>query len=151
MDFTQVLKENTMDLNMQAKNKDEALGKLMDLLDNAGVIKSKEGFLKDVMAREAEGSTGIGNFIAIPHGKSEHVEKISVAFGKLTAPIPWETLDGKPVKVIFLFAVPNDDNTNQNHLKLLSQLATTLAHEESQEQLLAAKDKEEVFNIFQSK
>jgi len=151
MDFTQVLREEIMDLQMEAKDKDEALRKLVDLLEKAGAIESCEGFLKDVMERESEGPTGIGNYIAIPHGKSKYVKQTSVALAKLKEPISWETLDGKPVKIIFLFAVPNNDETNHNHLKLLSQLAGILSYDEAQEKLLSVQDKGQVINIFESR
>lgn len=150
MDFTEVLRESIMDLGMDAKNKEDAIGQLSELLYKDGAISSKDGYINDVFLREKEGPTGIGNYIAIPHGKSSAVQKISVAFAKLNNPIEWETLDGNPVKLIFLFAVP-DKNSNRDHLKLLSQLAAVLAYEESQQALIDAKEPKEVVNIFKSR
>ena len=146
MEFDKVMRPQIINLELDAKTKEEALDKLSDMLLKDEAIASKDAYLKDVYLREKLGPTGIGNYIAIPHGKSESVIKTSVAFAKLVNPIQWETLDGEPVKLIFLFAVPaaNEDNL---HLQLLSQLAAVLAYDESQEQLLNAKSAEEVLQI----
>lgn len=150
MEFSEVLREPIMNLSLDAKDKKDAIDKMAELLYKDGAISSKKEYIDDVFFRETEGPTGIGNYIAIPHGKSGAVEKTSVAFAKLNNPIEWETLDGNPVKLIFLFAVPNK-NSDRDHLKLLSQLAAVLAYEESQKALLDAKDPQEVVRIFKSR
>lgn len=150
MELTEVLREQIMDIHMEAKDKAEVLDKLSGLLLKDGAISSKEVYINDVLLREKEGPTGLGNYIAIPHGKSSTVKKTSVAFAKLKNPVEWETLDGNPVKIIFLFAVP-DQNSNKDHLKLLSQLASVLAYDDSQQALLEAESPAEVVQIFKSK
>lgn len=147
MDFYSIMRPEIIELDMDAADKDDVLHKLADLFVKDGTILSTEAYLNDVYEREKEGATGMGNFIAIPHGKSDSVVKTSVAFARLKKPIQWETLDGNPVKMIFLFAVPNK-NRNMNHLRILSQLASILAHDETMALLTQAKTSDEVIDIF---
>ncbi len=149
MDFVEVLRPAIVDLQMEANDKQEVITKLAELLFADGAILSREEYINDVNEREQEGPTGIGNFVAIPHGKSDSVVKISVAMAKLQSPIPWETLDGNPVKIVFLFAVPKQNSSN-DHLKLLSQLAAVLAHDDSIQLLLEVRNPEDIFEVFKS-
>ncbi|MBM7712217.1 fructose PTS transporter subunit IIA [Enterococcus xiangfangensis] len=134
--------------NMTAKTKDEALHDLANQLLANGYISEVSGFIEDIYAREAEGQTGIGNYIAIPHGKSAYVNKVGVAIGINQEEIPWESLDGKGVKGIILFAVGNDNEGANEHLKLLSLFARKLGNDEVIEELLQAKRPEDVVEAF---
>jgi fructose PTS system EIIA component len=146
MDFSTVLRPQIINLDMDATNKEDALQQLSELLLKDGAILSKQDYIESVYQREKEGPTGMGNSIAIPHGKSDCIVKTSVAFARLKNPIGWETLDGAPVKMVFLFAVP-DNNRNIDHLKLLSQLAATLAHDETMKLLNTAGTPAKVIEI----
>ncbi|NRT87375.1 PTS sugar transporter subunit IIA [Clostridium beijerinckii] len=146
-DLAKVIQKETIKLNMKATTKDEALKELTELLYDAGALSSKKEFLEDVYYRETLGSTGIGNGIAIPHGKSKFVNKTSIAFGKTNSDIKWETLDGKPVNFVILFAVTESDK-NSVHVRLLSKVAAKLGDDEACEDLLKAKTPEEVYEIF---
>ncbi|WP_207940666.1 PTS system, fructose-specific IIA component [Enterococcus sp. DIV2402] len=148
MEVKEIIDLKTVKTHMQAKSKDEALTELANLLLESGYITDIPSFIKDIYAREAEGQTGIGNYIAIPHGKSAAVKKIGVAIGINDTEIPWETLDGKGVKGIILFAVGNDNDGAQNHLKLLSLFARKLGNDEVVENLLQAKTAAEVKAAF---
>src|SRR5690625_3820606 len=129
---------------MVAKSKEEAIQELAELLLENEYITDIEGFLKDIYAREEVGQTGIGNYIAIPHGNSDSVKKIGVAIGIMQEEIAWETLDDKGVKGIILFAVGNDNDGAQTHLKLLSSFARKLGNDEVIEEMLQAKEAEAV-------
>ena len=148
MEVKNIVDLKTIKTNMHAKSKDEALKELAELLLQNEYITDVEGFMKDIYIREAEGQTGIGDYIAIPHGKSNSVKKIGVAIGINEEEIPWETLDGKGVKGIILFAVGNDNEGAQNHLKLLSLFARKLGNEEVVEKLLESKKSEDVKEAF---
>lgn len=148
MNVADVINQNAIDLDLQVNDKRGALEALTDLLLKDGAITSKEQFINDVYLREAEGKTGIGNFIAIPHGKSDSVVRTCLAIGKVDAGIPWETLDGQPVKLIILFAVDNQSRAHQ-HVKLLAKVAGALADEEVCEALLRAETSQEVLAVFQ--
>ncbi|MER2226260.1 MAG: fructose PTS transporter subunit IIA [Carnobacterium sp.] len=148
MEVKNIVDLKTIKTNMQAKTKDEALKELTELLVQNGYITDVDGFMKDIYAREAEGQTGIGNYIAIPHGKSDFVKKIGVAIGIIEEEIPWETLDGKGVKGIILFAVGDDNDGAQNHLKLLSLFARKLGNDEVVKNILQSKKAEDVKAAF---
>ncbi|SNZ17957.1 PTS system IIA component, Fru family [Terribacillus aidingensis] len=140
MEVKDIVDINTIRTDMKAKSKEEALKELAEVLLQNEYITDIEVFLKDIYEREAMGETGIGNFIAIPHGNSESVEKIGVAIGITQDEIPWETLDDNGVKGIILFAVGKENDGAQTHLKLLSLFARRLGNDEVIENLLQSKD-----------
>lgn len=141
-----VITENLIQLEMKAKTKEEAIQELTHLLMVNGDIKDEVAFMDDVFQREAEGMTGIGNSIAIPHGKSDSVIKTSLVVGKTTTPIQWESLDDEPVRVIILFAVKNTD-ANTMHIKLLQKVAMLLADEDFIENMLNAQTKSKMMEL----
>lgn len=146
MNIEEVLSENLIVLDMKASNKEEAIRELAEILYKEGKISDKELFVKDVYLREAEGQTGLGNHIAIPHGKSDAVQVTSIVFGRTSNSLLWESPDNKPVHVVILFAVRNVDKTTV-HLKLLSQVAMALADDETLEKLLTTQDKKEIIRL----
>lgn len=148
MEVTDIVDLKTVKTNMNAATKDEALKDLAQELLTNGYISDIDGFIKDIYAREAEGQTGIGNYIAIPHGKSAFVNKIGVAIGINEQEIPWESLDGNGVKGIILFAVGNDNEGATSHLKLLSLFARKLGNDEVVDNLLKASKPEDVVAAF---
>ncbi|MDU6524678.1 MAG: PTS sugar transporter subunit IIA, partial [Enterococcus sp.] len=99
-----------------------------------------------VYLREQQGETGIGQGIAIPHGKSQAVQKTTVAIATLDKEIEWETLDGKGVEAIILFAV-KDSDANTTHVLLLQQIAILLANDEFLTQLKAVTSVDELFDL----
>ena len=150
MDIEKILNEDLIDLEMNVKTKNEAIQSLTNLLVSVGNISNPELFIKDVYAREAEGKTGLGSHIAIPHGKSDAVKITSIAVGRTKNDLIWESHDNLPVHVIILFAVRNVDKTTV-HLKLLSQVAIALADDETIEKLLTTNNKTEVINLLSNK
>ena len=146
MDTTKILNENLIQLNMKARTKEEAIQELTECLYKEGNVSDPVAFTKDVYIRESEGKTGLGNHIAIPHGKSDAVQVTSIAFGRTENELVWETPDDEPVQVVILFAVRNADKTTL-HLKLLSQVAMALADDDTLAKLLVTKDKREVIQL----
>lgn len=146
MTIDEVLNENIIELNMAAETKAEVIDKMAEMLYENHDIVSKEGFIRDVMDREGKGTTGVGMGIAIPHGKSDSVLNTSIAVAKLNEPVEWNSLDGKPVKLVFLLAVPKDGGDNV-HLKLLSEIASMLMDDEFRERLYRADSKKELIEI----
>ncbi|WP_210526445.1 PTS sugar transporter subunit IIA [Pantoea ananatis] len=147
MDISRILTPRRVNLNLQASSKEEAIIELTDLLFSDGAISDKQAFIKDVWLREAEGSTGFENHIAIPHGKSSAVKQTTLAIGRSQQDIPWETLDGSQVRCIILFAVRLEDQ-NTPHIRLLSQMASALADDEVIAQLLVENDPSEIIRLF---
>ncbi|WP_028125456.1 PTS sugar transporter subunit IIA [Eremococcus coleocola] len=126
---SEVVSKDLMLINCDEKNKSDILNKLADLCLEKGVISDKAQFLKDVYLREEEGETGIGQGVAIPHGKSSAVINTRIAVATLENSIDWESLDNEKVNTIFLFAVKNTE-ANTKHIMLLQQIAILLADDE---------------------
>ncbi len=147
MELKNAIDSKIINLNLKAKNKKEAIIELSELLLKAGYIDNVDEFINDIYLRESEGITGIGNYIAIPHGKSDSVTNIGIAIGKLDHEIEWETLDNKGVKIIFLFCVSNNAEFAQNHMRLLAQIAGRLGNDKVVEKLQQVKTVEELKNI----
>lgn len=147
MNVSEVLKKEHIVTKLDAKTKEEALAALVDVLCASGNIKNRDEFLKDVLDREAVSTTGIGNGIAIPHGKSLNVSETTVAVGRLSSPVEWKSVDDAPVEFVVLLAVNDNDKTGV-HVKILSEMARKLASEENCKKLLNAKDADEIISIF---
>lgn len=147
MDLNEVFRPACIDLEMDAKNKEEVLSNLADLLLKDKAITSTKEYLKAVYKREAEAPTGIGNLIAIPHGKSSCILKTSVAYARLKKSIQWESCDNSPVKYVFLLAVP-EENRNVNQIKLLSHIARILAQDDILGKLEKLNTVKEVIELF---
>ena len=147
MNISDVLRNDRIELHLKSDTKEDALRELTELLYKSGALTDKDAFLNDVLARETISTTGIGNGIAIPHGKSANVLETTAAIGRCDKPIEWESLDGEPVNFIVLLAVNENDRTGV-HVKLLSQMARKLASEETCKRLVNAKTAEEITTIF---
>jgi len=141
-----VITEELIDLDLQAKNKEEAILELTNILYKKGLISNVEDFSKDVFFREKEGTTGLGKGTAIPHGKSDSVIKTSLVVGKISQPIKWESLDEQPVDIIILFAVKNSE-ANTLHIKLLQKVAVLLADDSFIYELRHVKTKKELLQL----
>lgn len=98
MSVLEILDDDLMVENLQADSKIDALSKMTDILLEHNYISDKEGFLNDVLEREKLGTTGIGDYVAIPHGQSDYVNKTTIMISKLQNEIEWETLDVKVLR-----------------------------------------------------
>jgi len=146
LDFSKVVSEELIQLDLQATSKIEVIKELSNLLFVNGCISDEDGFIQDVMYRENEGVTGLEKGIAIPHGKSDYVLKTSIAIGRTKKPVEWESMDGNPINLIILFAVKNSDKTT-THIKLLQKVAVLLSDEETIEQFQTLKTKKEFLHL----
>lgn len=141
--YLSVIHHQTVAVDVAATNKEEVFQYIGDMLYKAGIVDSVENFKKDLYHREMEGKTGIGNGVAIPHGKSLAVKDTCISVIKLCDSIEWETLDGKPVRVIICFAVSDADRTDK-FLRMMAQVARKLAYQETVDQLMMAKTSDEL-------
>ncbi|MDM8213876.1 fructose PTS transporter subunit IIA [Enterococcus hirae] len=148
MALEKILNEKIMGVDLPGKTKDEAIKELANLLLKNGYISDIEAFIKDIYYRESLGKTGIGNYIAIPHGQSESVIKNGIAIGKFKNEIPWESLDEKPVRIVCLFCVKAGDGGESEHLRMLAALAGKLGNDEVVENLLNATTVHEMREAF---
>ncbi|MDB0439385.1 PTS sugar transporter subunit IIA [Clostridioides difficile] len=147
MKISDVLKEEQIVFNLEATTKEETIKKLSRIFVENGIVDNEEEYVKSVLDREEHATTGIGNGIAIPHGKSDAVKKSSIIFAKSKNKIEWDALDEKPVDSIFLLAISNIDK-DSNHLVLLSKLATKLMDDDNVDALKLANSAQEVIKIF---
>ena len=128
MKITDLLAKESIKLNATIKDKDEVLNTMVDLMDKSGKISDKKLYLDAVKAREEEGTTGVGNGIAIPHGRCSAVKQAGLAAMSIKGGVEYNALDGKPVDLVFLIAAP--ENSGNVHLEILSKLATMLMDDE---------------------
>lgn len=138
MRIIDLLNEKGIDLAGKPASKEETIQRLVQLMANTGKITDPEVFKKAVMAREAEGSTGIGEGVAIPHGKSPVVKDAGLAAMVVRDGTDFEALDGELAYLFFMIAAPEEANTL--HLEVLSRLSTILMDEEFRTKLIAAAD-----------
>ncbi|MEZ3508168.1 MAG: fructose-specific PTS transporter subunit EIIC [Lachnospiraceae bacterium] len=145
MRITELLDQRSISLTGAPANKAEALDQLVELMVQSGKINDKEAYRRQVYAREEESTTGIGEGIAIPHGKCEAVTKPGLAAMVVKDGVDFDALDGEPVTLIFLIAAPNtEDNV---HLDVLSKLSVLMMDEDFSDSLRNASSVEEFLSI----
>lgn len=137
---------NNIVLDSPVSTKEEALKSLCTMLENNGYVSDKQQFYQDVLLREKMGPTGMENGIAIPHGESSAAKYATIAILKTKNALEWESLDQKPIHLIFLMVVPTK-NRDVEHLKMLSHLSAALTHKDVQQKLLAEDDPEQFKKI----
>lgn len=145
MKITDLLSKESVLLNIDVKDKDACLVKLVDLMDASGKISDKKLYLDAVHEREKEGTTGVGNGIAIPHGRCSGVKEPGLAAMTINGGVEYNALDSKPVDLAFLIAAP--EGSGSVHLEILSKLATMLMDENFVADLKKAKTVEEFLKV----
>ena len=145
MELTEFITPQLIILELKANKKVDAIKELIDLIDKAGYVSDTETFLKSVLEREKVGSTGIGKGIAIPHSRTSTVREVVVAIGRSKEGIEFDSLDGKPVNLIFLIAAPIE--SGGLYLKALARLSRLLRYQEFRNELLEAQAVEDIINI----
>ncbi len=145
MRIIDLLDKRSISLDASPTSKSEALDMIIDLMCASGKISDREAYRAKVYAREEEGSTGIGEGIAIPHGKCDAVKEPGLAAMVVKNGVDFDSLDGEPAELFFLIAAPNtEDNV---HLDVLSKLSRMLMDEDFSSALKAAKSPDEFLSI----
>ena len=145
MKITDLINIEAIDLNVKAFSKEDVIKKAINLMTKNGNIVDLNEYEKLVFNREQEGTTGIGEEIAIPHGKGNCVSKPGVSAMVIPDGVNFDSLDEKDVKLLFLIAAP--DTKDNVHLNVLSKLSSLLMNENFRNKLLNAKSKEEFLKI----
>lgn len=145
MKIRDLLSKESIELNGAAAGKQEVLEKMVALMAASGKIGDVEKYRKGVFAREEEGTTGIGEGIAIPHCKSDAVKRPGLAAMVVKDGVDFDSLDGQPVHLIFLIAAP--DTEDNVHLDVLSRLSVMLMDENFTAGLRGAKSVEEFLAV----
>ena len=145
MKITDLLAKESIDLGVKVSDKNDALKHMADLMDRSGKLSDKKLYLEAVQAREAEGTTGVGGGIAIPHGRCSGVKEAGLAAMTVDGGVEFEALDSKPVELAFMIAAP--ESSGNVHLEILSKLAMMLMDEKFVADLKNAKNAKEFLSI----
>ena len=140
MKTSDLLKKESIMIGVKIDSKEAAIDTLVDLQDKSGNLSDKDAYKKGILAREALGSTAIGEGIAIPHAKSDAVKQAGLVAITVPDGVDYDAPDGMPSKLLFMIAAPKDGDL---HLEVLSKLMTLLMDEELRRELLQAKTPEE--------
>ena len=130
----------------KAEDRDDAIRHLVTLCKQKGKIEETESFLAKVQEREKIVSTGIGMSVAIPHAKLNHFKDFFICIGVLEKGINWHSLDGHPVRLVFLIGGP--DNKQSEYLKILSSLTNLLKSETLRKKMLTTNSSAAMMKIF---
>ncbi len=145
MKITDLLGKGAVLLNVSASGKEDVINQAVELMAKQGNITDKELYKKAVFAREEESTTGVGEGIAIPHGRCEGVSKPGLVAMVIPDGVEYDSLDGEPVNLLFLIAA--DTNSGSAHIDILSKLSGMLMNEEFTKALKAAKTEEEFLKV----
>lgn len=129
MKVLEVLHTDRVDLALEAATKEETIKKMARMFSQGSLLTDESAFIAAVLEREVHSTTGVGNSIAIPHGKSTAVTEPAIAFARLNRAIEWQSLDEKPVSLVVMLAIPESEQGN-THLTILSEIAVKLMDEE---------------------
>ena len=149
MKIRDLLSRESIQLNVAPVSKAEAINKLADLMEASGKLSDKEQYIKDVLKREASGTTGLGDGIATPHAKSAGVKTAGLSAMTVPQGMDFEAMDGLPSRLFFMIAAP--DGSNDTHLELLSNLATMLMEPDFVNALVGAKNVDEFLSLIDAK
>lgn len=149
MRIVDLLHKQGMNLNIKPSSKAECINILVDLMDKTGNLNNKEEYKKAILAREDLSTTGIGDGIAIPHGKTNAVKKASLAAAVCKDGVDYDSLDGMPANLFFMIAVP--DNSDNLHLEVLARLSTILMDEDFRKKLISCTDKDKFLKLIDEK
>jgi len=145
MILTQILQPNCVKVPVENKDKEAVITELVDLLDANGLLLDRDVALDAVLTRERTRSTGTGAGIAIPHGKCNAVKELVMAIGIAHEPIEFESVDGKPVKILILLVSPADQTGP--HIQALASISRLMLNEEFKQKLEQAASADEVYEL----
>ena len=145
MRITELLKKESIELGVKVSDKEEAIDRLVSLMDAGGRLKDTAGYKEGILAREALGSTAIGEGIAIPHAKVEAVKEPGLAAMVVPEGVDYDAFDGSLANLLFMIAAPAEGA--DVHLEALSRLSTLLMNPGFKEGLIGAEDKDEFLRI----
>ncbi len=145
MNLKKLLSEDTVILELKGTTKDAIIQEMIDLLVARGRIKDREAALKAVMEREQKMSTGMQHGIAIPHGKTDSVDKLVTAMAMKKEGVDFGSMDGKP-STIFIMTISSVSRTGP-HIQFLSEISQVLNDPEKRERILLAQSTSEVMDI----
>ena len=147
MRLTEILKPQDIKVPLQATHKNDAIAELVNLLAANGRIKDSGNVLSAVLDREATRTTGIGNGLAIPHGKCPGTDQLVMAIGKPATPIDFQAIDGRPVSIIWLLASPPDKTGP--HIQALARISRLMTIDKFRQAIAAAQSPQEIYDLIE--
>ena len=147
MKILDILSKDCIIPELRSRTKKEVLEELTAALSNCKANLNKEALVEVLLERERLGSTGIGDGIAIPHGKIKDLDELILSFGRSTQGIEFDSMDGRPTHLFFLLIAP--ENSAGIHLRALAKISRLLKSAHFRQQLLKAGTVEELFNVIQ--
>jgi len=145
-DLIHLFNENLFIANLNASNKEEVMGELLDLFIKEKIVRNKPIVMEMLHQREKLGSTGIGKGVAIPHGRTTAAMEVVIAFGKTNKGIDFDAIDGKPVTLFFMIIAPPNDEENK-YLPALGSLVTILKVNKNRKKLMQINTYSELLSI----
>lgn len=145
MRLTEILKPVNIRVPLAARTKTDAIGELVDLLHANGELTDPRKVLDAVLDREATRTTGIGNGLAIPHGKCAGTNHLVMAIGRAAEPIEFQAIDGRPVTIIWLLASPPE--MTSPHIQALARISRLMTVDRFRHAMNQAQTPDEVFNL----
>ncbi|MBW6486814.1 MAG: PTS sugar transporter subunit IIA [Syntrophobacterales bacterium] len=149
MKITEMLKREFVLEELKGTNKEEVLAELSGVFKKVGLVMDPGEMLKILLARESLGSTGIGDGVAIPHGKMAGLKEMVVSFGRSREGIDFEAMDHSPVHLFFLLMAP--ENSAGLHLKVLAKISRMLKDSAFRKRLMEAKLHDDLFAVISEK
>ncbi|VAX40185.1 hypothetical protein MNBD_PLANCTO03-1989 [hydrothermal vent metagenome] len=147
MNLLDILSIDCVKAPLTATDKKSAIEELVDTLAQAGKVSDPAALKEAVWSREQTRTTGIGQGLAIPHGKSDSVDKLVMAIGKPAAPIEFESIDKQPVQLIVLLASPPDRTSD--HIQALARISRLMTMRDFRERVYAAQNAEELYGLLE--
>ena len=147
MKILDILDKECIIPELRSRTKEEVLEELTGALLNCKANLDKEALVEVLLERERLGSTGIGDGIAIPHGKVQDLDELVLSFGRSTQGIEFDSMDGRPTHLFFLLIAP--ENSAGIHLRALAKISRLLKSSHFRQRLLEARTEEELFQVIQ--
>jgi fructose-specific phosphotransferase system IIA component len=148
MRLTDILSPSCVKVPMTATDKKSAIAEMVDVVAAAGKLSDRELMLRATLEREGTRTTGIGNGLAIPHGKCAAVTELVMAMGKPAAPIDFESIDGKPVSLVIFLASPPD--RTGPHIQALARISRIMTDQKFRSAIEKAATATEVYELIAS-
>ena len=144
MRLTDILKPQNIKIPLKAANKTEAITELVDVLAQSGDVTDPKRVLESVLERESTRTTGIGNGLAIPHGKTTGTNDLVMAIGRPEKPIDFQAIDGRPVTIIWLLSSPPDKTGA--HIHALAKISRLMTVDKFRQSLNTCNTAQEMFD-----
>ena len=146
MKILDILDKGLIIPQLTSKSKEGVLRELVHVLSQAEEQVNEDRMIETLLERESLGSTGIGEGVAIPHGKSKEVKRILASFGRSETGLDFQSLDGKPTHLFFLLIAP--ENSAGMHLKALAQISRLMKDQNFRKRLMEAKSADDIYSVF---